>query len=146
MTSSELVRRHLFVGWLAITVFIGLGITLEALHGFKVGFLLDVENETRRFMWSLAHAHGTLLGLVNLALAFTASRIEVWREGMMSLASRAMLAATLFLPAGFFLGGLDAAGGDPGLGILLVPPGGLLLFGAAALVTHAIARSEGSDR
>lgn len=146
MTRSALVRRHLFVGWLAITVFIALGIALEALHGFKVGFLLDVENDTRRMMWSLAHAHGTLLGLVNLALAFTALQIEAWAEFKMSLISRATLTATLFLPAGFFLGGLDAAGGDPGLGILLVPPGGLLLLGAAALVTHAIARSEDSDR
>ena len=42
--------------------------------------------------------------------------------------SQGLYGATCMLPAGFFLGGLVIHGGDPGLGILLVPPGGLLLL------------------
>ena len=68
---DALVRKHLRVGWLALLVFLSLGIILESLHGFKVGLYLDVSNQTRRFMWTLAHAHGTLLALVNLAFALT---------------------------------------------------------------------------
>ena len=50
-------------------IFGALGLLLESLHGFKVRAYLDVTNETRRLMWTLAHAHGTVLGLGLLALA-----------------------------------------------------------------------------
>ena len=63
---SPLARRHLKIGWLAIAVFSMMGIALEAAHGFKLGLYLDVGNETRRLMWTLAHAHGTLLGLAQM--------------------------------------------------------------------------------
>ena len=64
---TDYVRRHLRFGWWALFVFLLLGATLETLHGFKAGFYLDVSNETRRLMWTLAHAHGALLGIVNVA-------------------------------------------------------------------------------
>ena len=35
--------------------------------------LIDVDNETRRLMWRLAHAHGTLLSLLHLVYALTLS-------------------------------------------------------------------------
>ena len=76
MTNDSIERRHLLVGWLAISTFISLGLVLEALHSLKAGYLLDVQNEVRRHMWTLAHAHGTLIGLMNLGLAYTISRIE----------------------------------------------------------------------
>jgi len=59
--ASKLTSRHLLWGWWGLLVFLSLGIILEALHGFKVGAYLDVGNETRRLMWTLAHAHGTML-------------------------------------------------------------------------------------
>ena len=142
MLVHDFARRHLTAGWISITLFIGLGIVLEVLHAFKVGFLLDVDHETRRLMWSLAHAHGTLLGILNVALAATAARLTRWPAERLSLVSRAMLAATVFVPGGFLLGGIDPTGGDPGIGILLVPPGGFLLFGVAALVSHAVATTR----
>ena len=46
-------------------------------------------------------------------------------------------AATLLMPAGFFLGGVTVYSGDPGLGIVLVPVGGLLLFVAVLLTARA---------
>ena len=44
------------------------------------------------------------------------------------LASVCLRGATLLIPAGFFLGGAFIYSGDPGLGIVLVPIGGLMLL------------------
>lgn len=133
-------RRHLQVGWLAVSGFIALGLFLEILHGLKASYLLDVQNEVRRHMFTLAHAHGTLIGLMNLAFAYSVSRIQSWSDQSLPLASRALLAATLLVPGGFLLGGIMIHSGDPGLGILLVPPGALLLLFAAIAVTRAAQR------
>ena len=48
---SGLRNLHLRVGWWSLLVFLTVGIVLETLHGFKVGFYLDVGNDTRRMMW-----------------------------------------------------------------------------------------------
>jgi hypothetical protein len=139
-SASTLVQRHLRFGWWALLFFLTMGLALESLHGFKVGFYLKVSNETRRLMWTLAHAHGTLLGLVNLAFASAVRLIPAWPAAKRALASGALLASTILMPAGFFLGGVFIYAGDPGLGILLVPIGGILLFaavfGAARAVRH----------
>src|SRR5262245_50656003 len=66
---SDWIGRHRRFGWYALLIFSCLGVALETLHGLKVGWYLDTTNETRRLMWTLAHAHGTLLGLVHIALA-----------------------------------------------------------------------------
>lgn len=145
MLVHDFSARHFAAGWISITLFIGLGIALEVLHAFKAGLLLDVDHETRRLMWSLAHAHGTLLGVLNVALAATAVRLAHWSPERLSLVSRAMLAATAFVPGGFLLGGINPTGGDPGIGILLVPPGGFLLLGVTALVSHAVATARASE-
>jgi hypothetical protein len=65
------MQRHLRFGWWTLLVFLTMGLVLEILHGFKAEAYLKVSNETRRLMWTLAHAHGTLLGLVNIAFAMT---------------------------------------------------------------------------
>ncbi len=65
------IRLHLRFGWAALLAFLALGLVLEALHGFKVGWYLDVASSTRRLLFTLAHAHGTLLALVNIAYALT---------------------------------------------------------------------------
>ena len=71
----DLVRRHLLFGWWSLLVFLSLGLGLETLHGFKVGWYLDVANEARRLTWTLAHAHGTLLGLIHLGFAWS---LDTW--------------------------------------------------------------------
>ena len=116
-----------------------MGLVLEALHGFKVGAYLDLSNETRRLMWTLAHAHGTLLALVQLGLAATLPALA--QRPPATLASPALDAASVLLPAGFFLGGFGVHGGDPGVGILLVPVGALLLIGAVAAIAVAATRA-----
>ena len=138
-----MVRRHLAFGWWTVLIFLTIGLVLEGLHGLKVQSYLGVHQETRRLMWTLAHAHGTLLGVLNLGFAFTINIATGWREQSRNLASIMLRAATLLMPAGFFLGGLFTYSGDPGLGILLVPVGGILLFAAvfsAARATTARSR------
>lgn len=132
-------RRHLRFGWGALFVFLLLGMTLEVMHGLKIGWYLDVSNETRRLMWRLAHAHGVLLGLVNVAYAATL-RIGVAPS---TLASRSLVGATLLLPSGFLLGGVVVHGGDPSLGILLVPVGALLLAAGVLATLRACGRLKG---
>ena len=138
--AALLARRHLLAGWWALLIFLTLGIGLEVLHGFKVVAYLGVSNETRRLMWTLAHAHGTLLGLVNLGFAFTLRSTPQWPASSRGLASATLLGATLLMPAGFFLGGVNPSAGDPGLGILLLPVGGLLLLVAVLLTALAVTR------
>ena len=132
-----LVARHLRFGWWGLALFGTLGLGLEMLHGFKIGAYLDVSNETRRLMWTLAHAHGTLLSLVHLGFALTVRSlgIPVARLGSSSMALRA---ATVLLPGGFFLGGVQFYAGDPGLGVLLVPVGAVLTIYAAVVTARAV--------
>ena len=56
--------------------------------------------------------------------------------------STSLIAASTLLPGGFFLGGVAFYGGDPGLGVLLVPIGGVLLLFAI----FSIARSTSGSR
>ena len=139
-TAASITRRHLLAGWWSLLIFLTLGIALEALHGFKVASYLGVSHETRRLMWTLAHAHGTLLGLINLGFAFTLRALPQWNSGSRGVASDCLSGATLLMPAGFFLGGVNPSAGDPGIGILLLPVGGLLLL--VAVLCSALAASR----
>lgn len=126
-TPKDLGRLHLRFGWWSLLAFVTLGLTLEALHGFKVDWYLSVDHETRRLLWTLAHAHGTLLAILNLVFAASLPRLAD-DPGRRKLASRCLLAAAVLLPAGFFLAGFGVWAGDPGPAIVLAIPGGLLLF------------------
>lgn len=130
---DETIRQHLAWGWAMLFVFVLLGAVLEGLHGFKLGWYLDVGNETRRLMWRLGHAHGALLGLVNLAFAATLTRLAL-RPRRRALASGALRVGSVLLPGGFVIGGVWIHGGDPGLGVLLVPIGAVALALAAGTV------------
>src|SRR5207247_1373670 len=114
----------------SLLLFLTLGILLEALHGFKAAWYLGAAHETRRLMWTLAHAHGVLLGLVHIAFGLTQEKLPVAFAAGRRLASMFLMGATVLLPGGFFLGGLVTYAGDPGIGVLLVPPGALLLLAA----------------
>jgi hypothetical protein len=131
---ERLVERHTRLGWWALALFIALGLLLEGFHGLKSRFYMDVAQSSRRLMWTLAHAHGTLLALVNLALASTLPRLRAPRAARLATASASLVVATGLLPAGFFLGGVRVHGGDPGLAVLLVPLGGAALLAAAVLI------------
>jgi hypothetical protein len=141
--SGSYVRRHLRFGWWSVLVFLTLGIVLESLHGLKIGWYLDVSNGTRRLMWTLGHAHGTLLGLVNLAFGVSVPMLPDWNPRAREVASICLMIAGVLLPCGFLLGGIVVYGGDPGLGILLVPVGALGLFVAVYLTAR---QASGSKR
>ena len=134
--TPELVSRHLRFGWYALAVFSTLGIGLELLHAFKLGFYLDVSSETRRLMWRLAHAHGTLLALANIAFGCCAARLEPGRARRR--ASACFIVAALSMPLGFFLGGASAAAADPGPLVALVPAGAALLVAGAVSAARAV--------
>lgn len=122
----QLAERNLRFGWWSLLIFLSLGAILETLQGFKIGWYLDVGNETRRLMFTLAHAHGTLLAVVNIAAGLTARIVD--RFALRTSVSFALIWAAILLPAGFFLGGIVIYDGDPGLGVWLVPIGAALLF------------------
>jgi hypothetical protein len=136
----DLSRRHLRFGWWSLFVFATAGLVLESLHGFKVRAYLDTSNETRRLMWTLAHAHGTLLAIVNIVVGLMWRATPATAAGA-KLASSSLVAAGVLLPGGFFLGGIAFYGGDPGVGTVLVPVGAVLflfaLFSIARTVSAA---------
>ena len=132
-SAASCAQKHFRIGWWALLLFLTLGIVLESLHGFKVGWFLDVGTEMRRLMWRLAHAHGALLGLVHIAFGSTVLWADAWSSGRRAAASYCLIAGSILLPAGFFLGGLFIYDGDPGLGALLIPPGALALLISVSL-------------
>ncbi len=129
---GSLTRRHCRFGWVAVASFMALGLFLEALHGFKTPWYVEEEFETRRLLLTLAHAHGTLFGVLNILFGLTVGRGVCGRSP--ELASRLLLAGTVLLPGGFLLGGIYVYGGDPGVGAALAPIGA-----AAALIAVVLA-------
>jgi hypothetical protein len=132
-TADPAIRKTLRTGWLLLAIALPFGVTLEGLHGFKVQAYLA--SEMRREMWRLAHAHGTLLGILCLVSGAIA-------EAYIAAPIRPRVLAfirwgAVLMPLGFFLGGVLNSEGDPSLGILLVPVGALLLV--IALVRVALA-------
>jgi hypothetical protein len=136
----RLAHRHHRLGWWALLLFLSLGIGLETLHGFKAGFYLDPAQRLRRLLWTLAHAHGTLLALVHVAFAVGLAQFGRWSERRLKLASFLLTDALLLLPVGFFLGGIGQSEVDPSPGILLVPVGALALLGAVGLIALSATR------
>ena len=132
--------RHLRFGWWSLLVFLSVGFALELLHGFKAGFYLDVTNETRRLMWTLAHAHGVLLSLVHVAWALCLRAFPHLENGHHRVVSRCFMGASVLLPGGFFAGGVQLYGGDPGLGIAAVPAGAACLATGVFLTARATQR------
>ena len=137
---TQRVDRNLRFGWWSLLVFLSLGAALETLHGFKIGWYVDVGNETRRLMFTLAHAHGTLLALVNIAAGLTVRILD--RFALRSSVSFALIWAAILLPGGFFLGGIVIYDGDPGLGVWLVPVGAALLFYSITRIAIDLSRRK----
>lgn len=143
---AALASRHWCWGWRALWAFLCLGVVLEALHGFKDPSYLGPSQSTRRLMWTLAHAHGTLLGLIQLAFAAYLGLVAVspgprrwvWASGL-------LLAAQGLLPLGFLLGGWFYRGGDPGVGVFLVPVGAACLVVSVGLIALAPGAMDGSE-
>jgi hypothetical protein len=128
-------RASLRFGWTAVAGFLLLGLVLESFHLWKAPFYL--EHRLRRELWTLAHAHGTLLGALNVLFALTALAC-LPDEKARRRAGAALRAGGLLVPLGFLLGGIGNSEGDPSPFILLVPAGAVLAFlGVGALARGA---------
>ena len=129
-----LARLHRRFGWTALLVWMCGGLVLELFHGIKAGgYLLD---PLRRELWTLAHFHGALLSVVNLAYVRWAEAPGLSAAQRVN-ASRALIAGSVMLPLGFLLGGIHHYEGDPGIGIFLAPLGAVAVIIAVAIQTRA---------
>jgi hypothetical protein len=129
---SRLARLHRRYGWTALLIWLSFGTLLESLNGFRSSaYLLD---PLRREFWTLAHFHGALLALLNLVYIRWAENPALNAERR-RWASYALIAGSILMPLGFFLGGMFHYEGDPGLGIFLAPPAALAILLAVALQT-----------
>ncbi|MCX4245946.1 hypothetical protein [Paraliomyxa miuraensis] len=123
--------RHLRLSLAIVALFLAMGVGLEAMLGLRVRAWFD--DPLRRELLRLGHAHGALLGLVNVALGWAMERLSTpppW-------ATRIRLAALLGAVAvglGFVGGGLWHAPTDPGPLVLLVPAGALLMVSSLVAV------------
>lgn len=114
-------RASLRYGWTALLLFVAGGLSLEFLHLIKAPWYL--ENHLRRELWVLAHAHGALLALFNLAYAAALANLP-----SAAGAGRWLRWGAALVPAGFFLGGIGNAESDPSLAIVLTPIGALAVL------------------
>ena len=73
-------------------------------------------------MWRLAHAHGTLLALLNISYGIISDPNSI-NGGQQLRFKGACWLPDWLIPGGFFLAGLFAYESTPGLGTLLVPSG-----------------------
>ena len=128
------VRRTLRVGWLLLAISLPFGLGLEALHALKAPLYLA--SDVRREMWRLAHAHGTLLGVVCLVFAALAP-VHV-ADRIRASVSRQIRWGAVLMPLGFFAGGVLNSETDPSLAVLVTPVGAALLI--VALVRLAFQR------
>ena len=132
--NDDATRKTLVLGWVLLALFLPLGLTLEALHALKLPVYLD--SAMRREMWTLAHAHGNLLGILCIAFAAVAAKTVPDAAARASIARWLRWGAVL-MPLGFFFGGVLNHEGDPSWAIVLVPVGGVALL--VALLRTALA-------
>ena len=115
------------------------------MHGLKIDWYLNPVFEIRRLMWTLAHAHGTLISLIQIAFAATIFLTNSHSESRLKIASALLMGSGIIMPLGFFLGGVFIYGGDPGLGIFLVPVGALMLLAAVFIAATTFTFSSVQD-
>ena len=116
-------------GWLSLAFWISFGLLLESLMAYKSPAYL--EDPQRRELFRLAHAHGSVLGMVLIIAA-------IWARGIGARLSRLAVVAlrlcAIVMPLGFLAAGLWHPESEPGLAIWLVPAGALsLIFGLTSI-------------
>ena len=133
---SKKYSRLAFQGWLSLAFWMSFGLLLESLMAYKSPAYLD--DPQRRELFRLAHAHGSLLGVVLVIAA-------IWANDIAARLSRSTVTAlrlgAVVLPFGFLGAGLWHPESDPGLAIWLVPAGALLLiFGVTSIALSSRSR------
>jgi hypothetical protein len=131
--------RHLRLSLAAVALFLAMGLALEAMLGLRAQGVPG--DPLRRELLRLGHAHGAILGLLNVALAFAMERLAT----PAAWATRIRLAAltgALAVGLGFVGGGLWHGRTDPGPLVLAVPAGAILLLSSLVATVLLRARSE----
>ncbi len=129
-------NTHLRASLWTLAAFLAMGMWLEAMFGLRVEGIID--DPLRREFLRLGHAHGGLLSLVNLGLAWALRRLST----PAAWATRVRLAAwigAVLVGLGFVGGGLWHGPTDPGPLVLMVPAGALMLV--ASIIATAMVRS-----
>lgn len=126
---------HLRASIVLVALFLAMGLWLEAMIGLRAEGWLD--DPLRREFLRLGHAHGGLLGILNIALAWALGWLRTPIAWARKIRVAALLGATL-VGFGFMLGGLLHGPTDPGPPILAVPAGAMLLL--SSLVATALVR------
>lgn len=116
-----------------------MGLWLEAMYGLRAEGWLD--DELRREFLRLGHAHGGLLSLLNVALAWAIERLQTPPAWARRVRVAALVGAWA-VGAGFVGGGLWHGPTDPGPFVLVVPAGAMMLL--ASLIAVAMLRSPDS--
>jgi hypothetical protein len=132
-------ETHLRLSIALVALFMASGLWLEAMYGLRARGWLD--DPLRREFLRLGHAHGGLLGVVNLVLAWALERLQTPSAWATKIRVAALLGAVL-VGLGFMFGGLWHGPTDPGAAVLAVPAGAMLLL--CSLLATALVRS--SDR
>jgi len=130
-SSEYYIRKHLKIGWLGLVLFLALGIAIESLHGLKLPYYLDLKNSSRRLMWTLAHSHGTLFALINIAFAFTIPKLNSRKH--LQWISISLVLGLCGMPLSFFAAGVWLQKGEPGLAVFLVPVFAFIMLAGVAL-------------
>ena len=128
-------ERHHRLSLALLAIFLASGLWLEAMIGLRAAGWVD--DPLRREFLRLGHAHGGVLALANLAIAWSIGQLatpEPW-AGKIRVAA---LVGALLVGAGFMAGGLTHGPTDPGPPILVVPAGALLML--AAVTATALVR------
>lgn len=132
--ASDTPAWSLQTGRWGLFFWLSAGMGLEALHLVKAPLYL--EDSLRRELWTLAHAHGTLLSAVALLLVVLVPRLTL-SPARLRWIDRLVAIGSVLVPLGFFFGGIGHGEADPSLAILLVPTGAAML--AAGLLLLALA-------
>lgn len=117
--------RHLRLSLVVVVLFLASGLALEAMLGLRTASW--TEDELRRELLRLGHAHGGILGLLNLGLSWAMERLATPRAWAVRIRV-AGLSGALAVGLGFVGGGLWHGRTDPGPLVLAVPAGALLML------------------
>lgn len=112
-----------FHGLVGIAVWMSFGLLLEGLIAFRIPDYLS--DPVTREMFRLAHAHGTLLSLVLVAVGLTG------RSGYIAapnIGKMALHIGSVVMPVGFMLGGIGNYESDPNPLVFFAPLGGIMVI------------------
>ncbi len=126
-------QRHIRLSLAVAALFLASGLWLEAMYGLRARGWID--DDLRREFLRLGHAHGGLLAMLNLVVAWALERLGTPASWAGRIRMACLLGAVL-VGGGFFAGGLWHGPTDPGIPVLLVPAGALLVL--SSLVATAL--------